>query len=446
MERTDRMEDQFAKVSERTKQAEETRIKWSWVEPTVWTDRMLTALEKGVKGGKWFSLIDKIYNLSNLRSAFAKVKANRGGSGVDRQSIKMFEARLEENLERLHKELKEGTYKPQAIRRVWLPKPGSREKRPIGIPTVRDRVVQTAIRNVVEPIFDNEFAECSFGFRPKRGCKDALRQVYALVRQGRTIVVDADLKSFFDTIPKTLIMKRFRERVADGRVQELVESYLNQGVMDGLEIWTPERGTPQGAVISPLLANLCLNPLDHLMTQKGYAIVRYADDFVILCRSQEEAEQALSVVQEWVVESGLTLHPEKTRIVDESQPGGFEFLGYRFEKGRKWPRKKSLKKFKDSIRAKTKRSNGKSLMAIIEDINLTIRGWFEYYKHSNKWTFPELDAWVRMRLRSILRIRHKRKGRGRGLDHNRWPNAFFAKQGLFSLVAAHAQACQSALR
>jgi RNA-directed DNA polymerase len=307
-------------------------------------------------------------------------------------------------------------------------------------------VVQTAIRNVVEPIFENEFSDWSYGFRPRRGCKDALRQVNALVQQGRKIVVDADLKSFFDTIPQALIMKRFKERVADGRVQALVKGYLNQGVMDGLEIWTPDQGTPQGAVISPLLANLCLNPLDHLMVQKGYALVRYADDFVILCRSREEAERALSEVRKWTEENGLILHPEKTKIVDESQPGGFEFLGYRFEQGQKRPRKKSLKKFKDSIRAKTKRNNGKSLEAIIWDINRVMKGWFEYYKHSHKWTFPKLDAWVRMRLRSILRRRTHRKGRGRGMDHIRWKNAFFAEQGLFSLAAAHAQACQSAQR
>jgi RNA-directed DNA polymerase len=440
------MEDNPAIVPEKAKQAEEARIKWSWVEPSVWTDRMLTALEKGVKGGVWFSLIDKVYNCSNLRSAFARVKANQGGPGVDRQTIEMFEAKLEGNLERLEKELKEGTYKPQAIRRVWIEKPGRKEKRPLGIPTVRDRVVQTAIRNVVEPIFENEFSDWSYGFRPRRGCKDALRQVNALVQQGRKIVVDADLKSFFDTIPQALIMKRFKERVADGRVQALVKGYLNQGVMDGLEIWTPDQGTPQGAVISPLLANLCLNPLDHLMVQKGYALVRYADDFVILCRSREEAERALSEVRKWTEENGLILHPEKTKIVDESQPGGFEFLGYRFEQGQKRPRKKSLKKFKDSIRAKTKRNNGKSLEAIIWDINRVMKGWFEYYKHSHKWTFPKLDAWVRMRLRSILRRRTHRKGRGRGMDHIRWKNAFFAEQGLFSLAAAHAQACQSAQR
>lgn len=440
------MEEKSVRVPERAKQMEETPAKWAWVEPSVWTDRMLTALLKGVKGGVWFSLIDKVYNPSNLRSAFAKVKANRGGPGVDRQTIKMFETRLEENLVRLHEELKEGTYKPQAIRRVWIPKPGRGEKRPLGIPTVRDRVVQTAIRNVVEPIFERDFAECSYGFRPKRGCKDALRQVNALLQRGHTIVVDADLKSFFDTIPKAFLMERLKEKVADGRVLDLVESYLNQGVMDGLETWIPDEGTPQGAVISPLLANLYLNPLDHLLTRQGYAMIRYADDFVILSRDRQEADRALTLVKEWVAKNGLTLHPEKTKIVDEREPGGFEFLGYRFEKGRKWPRKKSLGTFKDTIRAKTKRTNGNSLALIITEVNKAIRGWFEYFKHSNKRTFPSLDSWVRMRLRSILRKRNGGKGRARGLDNNRWPNKFFAELGLVSLVTAHAQACQSAPR
>ena len=184
----------------------------------VWTERMLTALEEGVKGGKWFSLIDKVYALANLRAAFEKVKANEGAAGVDHQTIEMFERHLEENLEKLSRSLKDGTYRPQAVRRVWIPKPGSKEKRPLGIPTVRDRVVQAALRNVLEPIFEREFAEHSYGFRPDRGCKDALRRVDELLKAGYTWVVDADLKSYFDTIPHGPLMERVEEKVADGRV------------------------------------------------------------------------------------------------------------------------------------------------------------------------------------------------------------------------------------
>ena len=241
-------------------------------------------------------------------------------------------------------------------------------------------------------------------------------------------------------------MERVREKIADGKVLALIEAFLKQKVMDGLASWTPEDGTPQGAVISPLLANLYLNPLDHEMAEAGMEMVRYADDFVILCRSAQEAHEALARVQHWMQAAGLQLHPEKTRIVDASQPGGFDFLGYHFERGWKWPRKKSLKKVKDTLRAKTKRTNGHSLACIIADVNRTLRGWFEYFKHSHPNTFGSLDRWIRMRLRSILRKRHGGKGRGRGADHQRWLNAFFAEQGLFSLAAARASAAQSSRR
>jgi len=242
------------------------------------------------------------------------------------------------------------------------------------------------------------------------------------------------------------MMARVREKVADGRVLDLIAAFLQQPVMETDELWTPQEGTPQGAVISPLLANFYLNPLDHLMAQRGVEMVRYADDFVLLCRSEEEARQALAWVQEWTASAGLTLHPEKTRIVDATQRGGFDFLGYHFERGYRWPRKKSLKKMQDTIREKTRRTNGRSLRVVIEDLNTTLQGWFQYFQHSHRNTFASLDKWIRMRLRSILRKRQGRRGRGRGSDHQRWNNDFFLQQGLFSLVTAHAQACQSSRR
>jgi RNA-directed DNA polymerase len=407
---------------------------------------MLAALENGVRGGKWYSLMDKVYSLENLRSAFALVKANKGSPGVDHQTIEMFEARLEDNLCRLAESLRSGAYRPQAIKRVWIPKPGTSEKRPLGIPTVRDRVVQAAIRNVLEPIFEKDFAAMSYGFRPGRGCKDALRQVDALLKQGFAFVVDADLKSYFDTIPHDLLMARMREKIADNAVLVLVSSFLSQRVMDTLGCWAPETGTPQGAVLSPLLSNVYLDPLDHLMAASGIHMVRYADDFVILCRTEAAALGALTLAQSWTAQAGLTLHPTKTRIVDATARGGFDFLGYHFERGMRWPRSKSLKKLKDTLRAKTKRTNGHSLSVIISDVNRSLLGWFAYFKHSQFTTFRPLDQWIRMRLRSILRRRAGRRGRGRGLDHHRWPNAFFAEQGLFSFTAAHAAACQSAQR
>lgn len=439
-------EEKSAGVPGKAKQAEDIRGRWGWVEPSVWTDRMLTALEEGVKGGKWFSLIDKVNTKANLRASFRKVKANRGSAGVDRVTIEMFEARLEQNLDRLSEELKKGEYKPQANRRVWIPKTGSRGKRPLGIPTIRDRVVQGALRHVLEPIFEVEFAAESYGFRPGCGAKDALRRVCEWLEEGCTYVVDADLESYYDTIPQERLMEQIAGRVADGKVLDLVRGYLSQEVMEIAKSWTPERGTPQGAVLSPLLSNIYLNPLDHRMEAKGYRMVRYADDFVVLCRSKEEAEAALQEVRGWVEQAGLKLHPEKTQIVDARKPGGFDFLGYHLERGYRWPRKKSMKKVKDTIRAKTKRTRGDSLQTIVTDLNRSLVGWFEYYKHSHWTTFEPLDAWVRMRLRSILRKRSGGEGRGRGQDHNRWTNVYFAEQGLFSVAAAFADASQSSRR
>jgi RNA-directed DNA polymerase len=390
--------------------------------------------------------MDKVYSLGNLRSAFGMVKANKGSPGIDHQTIDDFASRLEENLERVAQALRDGRYRPQAIKRVWIPKPGSTEKRPLGIPTVRDRVVQAALRNVLEPVFEKDFADHSYGFRPGRGCKDALRQVDLLLKQGYTYVVDADLKSYFDTIPHDFLMARIRDKLADNRILALVELFLKQQIMETTTGWTPETGTPQGAVLSPLLSNIYLDPLDHLMAQSGVNMVRYADDFVILCRTESEALHALAMVQQWTAQAGLTLHPTKTRIVDATARGGFDFLGYHFERGMRWPRRKSEKKLKDAIRAKTRRTSGHSLLAIITDVNRTLKGWFEYFKHGHYTTFRPLDSWIRMRLRSILRKRLGGRGRGRGADHQRWRNAFFAEQGLFSLVAAHAEASQSSRR
>ncbi len=415
------------------------------VEPTVWTERMLTALIQGVKGGKWFSLIDKVHPERTLSAAFSQVAANKGAAGVDHVTISMFERHLDEELGRLSEQLRKGTYQPQAIRRHYIPKPGTQEKRPLGIPTVRDRVVQTALRMVIEPIFEHEFAEHSYGFRPKRGCKDALRRVDELLKAGYCHIVDVDVKSYFDTISHDRLMALVGQKISDGRVLNLIKAFLKQGVFEALREWTPEKGSPQGAVISPLLSNIYLNPLDHQMAQQGFEMVRYADDFVILCRSPEEATRALAAVREWMAEAELTLHPTKTKIVNATAEA-FEFLGYRFEGGRRYPRMKSLTKFKDTIRAKTMRTSGQSLCAIIAAINPTLRGWFGYFQHSYKTTFTDVDSWIRMRLRSLLRKRCHRRGRGRGADHVRWPNVFFTARGLYSLKAAHVAACQSSSR
>ena len=448
-----RTESQPAKVPERAMQAGEIkarRERWVWVEPSVWTDRMLAALENGVKGEKWFSLIDKVYRKENLLSAFKKVKKNKGAGGVDHVPVAEFERNLERELTKLSEELKAGTYQPQAARRAYIEKPGTAEKRPLGIPTVRDRVCEGALRHVLEPIFEREFAENSHGFRPGRSAKDGLRQVEYGLKAGKRFVVDADIKRYFDTIPHERLLRRLAERVADGRVMGILRQMLERGVLENRQWEETETGTPQGGVISPLLANVYLNPLDHLMQRAGHTMVRYADDLVILCETPTEAEAAKGLLKAWVEEQGLSLHPEKTRIVNMNEPGaGFDFLGYHIEHTRKgkldrWPRQKSMAKLKDRLRGLTHRANGKSLEDIITLINRVTRGWFVYFKHSNRWTFRELDGWIRGRLRAILRKRVHLRGRSRGRDHHRWDNSFFANHGYFSLYDARVAARQSA--
>jgi len=273
-------EERPAIVPKAATQAGDIRARWAWTEPAVWTERMLTALENGVRGGQWFSLIDKVYTPANLGRAFERVKANAGAAGVDHQTVEMFEACLEQNLEQIAQSLKGGTYRPQPVKRVWIPKPGSSEQRPLGIPTDRDRVVQTALRHVLEPIFERTFAEHSYGFRPKRGAKDALRRVDSLLKAGHHWVVDADLKSYYDTIPHQPMLGCVAEKISDGRIMDLLEAMLKQGVMEAMREWQPEEGTPQGAVISPLLSNIYLSPLDHRIQASGKEMVRYADDCV----------------------------------------------------------------------------------------------------------------------------------------------------------------------
>jgi RNA-directed DNA polymerase len=358
-------------------QAGEARDPWWWVERSIWTERRLTRLTNREPANRvWFTLVDKTYAPANLASAFAKDWRNGGSAGADAQTVAHFARHTGAELARLHEQLRDGAYRPQPVRRAWIPKPGSKEKRPLGIPTVRDRIVQAALRHVWEPIFETEFAEVSYGFRPGRGAKDALRRVDALLKAGHPWVVEADLKSDFDTIPHERLRARVQARVADGRVLALVESFLRAGVLEESKGWQPtERGTPQGGVIRPLLANLYLDPFDHQRARADRKRVRYADDFVILCRSQAEAQAALTEVRTWMKEAGLTLPPDKTRIVNANAPGGFDFLGYHFERGMRWPRHKSLKQVKERVRAKTSRLDGRSLKEIVADLNRTLRGW-----------------------------------------------------------------------
>jgi len=420
------------------KRGREVDVRWEWTEPSVWTERMLDALERGVKGGKWYSLIDKVYAQETLRAAWKRVRRNRGSAGVDRETIEDFERRAETRLAKLAQQIEDDTYEPKPIRRTWIPKLGSSELRPLGIPTVTDRIAETELRMTIEPIFEQKFMECSYGFRPKRSTKDALRRVQQHLDQGRTFAVDIDIERYFDTIDHGLLMEEVKKQISDGRVLRMIEKSLSRGVMETTKSYAAlEEGTPQGSVLSPLLANIFLHPVDEAMTRAGYEMVRYADDCVVLCWTQEEAERAMRRMRELIEERGLRLHPEKTKLVDATAPGGFDFLGYHFEQGRRTPRKKSLRKLKDAVRETTRRGNGYSLGRIIENLNPILRGWFAYFKHSAPRIFGWLDAWIRGRLRSILRRRLGLRGRGRGRDHHRWPNAYFRQLGLYSMAEAH---------
>ena len=413
-------------------------------EATVWTKRMLAALGNGVKGGKWYSLMDKVYAPSTLLAAWWMVRSNKGAAGIDRISVERFEEQSGKYLSELHESLKDGTYRPDAVKRVYIPKSDGKQ-RPLGIPTVKDRIVQGAVKLVIEPIFEKEFLPMSYGFRPGRGCKDALREVDGQIKAGNTWVVDADLKSYFDTIPHELLMEQVGQRISDGELLDVIRLFLKQEVMDGMESWTPTGGTPQGAVLSPLLANIYLHPLDRLITEAGMKMVRYADDFVILCENEERAQEALKHVREWTVANGLTLHPDKTHLGDCSQRGrGFEFLGYRFEAGRRWIRRKSIKALRDKIRDKTWRARSGSMGLIIEELNPMLKGWFNYFKHAHRTEYKSIDGFIRRRLRALLLRRNKRKGLGKTIKtHKRWPNAYFAKLGLFTMHEARVSACQS---
>jgi RNA-directed DNA polymerase len=404
---------------------------------------MLAALQRGVQGGKWHSLIDKVLRLDTLMLGWTQVERNAGAAGVDRVSVERFAQARDYYLAELASTLRDGSYRPQPVRRVYIPK--GTGQRPLGIPAVKDRVVQAALKLVIEPIFEHEFEPRSFGFRQGLGCKDALREVDRHLKAGHFWVVDADLQSYFDTIPHLPLLAKVGRRIADGRVLELVQQFLKQDIMEDMTRWTPTSGSPQGAVISPLIANIYLHDLDVEMREGGMVMVRYADDAVVLCRSREAADCALARLRAWVNANGLMLHPDKTHVGDCRVDGqGFEFLGYRFEAGRRRVRKKSLKSVRDKIRAKTKRNEGHSIEYVIASLNPTLRGWYAYFQHAHRFTFSSLDGFIRRRLRAMLRRQKHRPGQGQcRRDHQQWPNAFFADLGLFTMSEAHRLARQS---
>jgi len=404
---------------------------------------LTTLLNGGPKGGRWFSLIDKVFSAANLESAWNEVRRNKGAAGIDGQSIASFEANAAIYLKEIAEALREERYEPSPVRRQWIPKPGTDKKRPLGIPVVKDRIVQGALRHVLEPLWEARFAEHSYGFRPGRSCHDALKRVTHLLEEGYEVVVDADIQSYFDEIDKELLMKAVSEVVSDGRVLRLVRQFLGQSVVEEMKEWVPTKGTPQGAVISPLLANIFLHSVDLAIRGSGFEMVRYADDLVIMCKSREDAERALATLETLMTGLKLKLHPEKTKIVDTREVGaGFDFLGYRYERSRHRLNRKLRKKSRDALKTKirdlTPRKAGRSMKMIVAELNRMLRGWFNYFRDCARFVFEDTDEFVRRRLRSILRKNLGMRGTGHGClgDHKRWPIAYFTRLGLFSTTEA----------
>jgi RNA-directed DNA polymerase len=422
-----------------------------WAERAVWTERMKECLRNGgPEGGKWYRLHDKVFAEKTLRAAFARVAANGGAAGVDGKEVEQFGDNLDEEIARLRAAWQAETYRPQAVRRTWIPKPGTNEQRPLGIPTVRDRTVQAALKLVLEPIFESTFSERSYGFRPGRRAQEALAAVLSSLHAGTVWVVDADLKGYFDSIPHERLLEAVRRKVTDRRVLALIGMFLKAGIMDGDVMQPSAAGTPQGGVISPLLANIYLNDLDHLMEQGTATMIRYADDFVILCHTRQEAERVLGEVSAWTAHAGLTLHPTKTRLVNMAEEREYiDFLGFRIRRIRtkngkyrylREVRPKSMTAIKQKIRHLTPRLMRDSWKVSIVRLNAVLRGWFGYFRSANADDHTMLDQMVRRRLRSMLcRVHGITRWSGKLSVSRQWPNAFFAQHGLLSLERAHAE-------
>ena len=384
-----------------------------------------------MKARKAHSLIGRI-NFALVLAAFKAVRKNRGAAGIDKVSIKMFAQNLEENLMKLMFDLKYGAYWPIPLRRVYILKaPG--KFRPLGIPAVRDRVAQEVIRRLIEPYFEPYFSEQSFGFRPHRSAHQAVREILRLKKSGYLVVLDADIQGFFDQIPHGLIMKLVAEKIADGKILTIIQRFLNSGVMEDGVFKKTSLGTPQGGVISPLLANIVLDVLDKELAKHGYAFVRYADDFLVLAKSKPEIEKALELVKDVIeVKLNLKLSPEKTKV-STFNGGGFEFLGFHFSRTGVSMRDKSVEKLKEKVRTLTIRSHNFS-GEVIKSINRVTRGSANYFDtdFSNvKMQFVKIDKMIRRRLRCM------KKKRISASDNYRIPNRFFERKGLISLTNQH---------
>ncbi|OGP56759.1 MAG: group II intron reverse transcriptase/maturase [Deltaproteobacteria bacterium RBG_13_52_11b] len=398
---------------------------------------------------KVHSLVDKVYKRKNLEIAWKRVKANQGKGGIDGQSLEEFEGQLEEQLSRLHEELREDRYQPQPVRQMQIPKAGKPgEFRMLGIPTIYDRVCQQALLNRLEPIFEPVFDEANFGYRRGRSTKDALRKVWKEIQSGREWIVDADLKDFFGSVDHEKLLTLVSQQVSDRRVLQLIRAMLKAGSYGKGRLFPTERGTPQGGVVSPTLSNVLLTPFDREMRSKGYQLTRYADDWVITCKSAAEARAALEAAVRILSQLGVQLNTQKTRIVHVQY--GFEFLGYKIKQGKQlrltpdkirsgarsgalyaYPREKSIRKFRDQVRVRTKRRVPLKTPELIKEINPVLRGWGLHFCRAHvRLLFNRLDRWIVRRIWSH-QFRHWRNCGWKTLPNTR----LYGEYGLVNLVS-----------
>ncbi len=408
-----------------------------WSRYPAWTHAMRDALSRIRKAcGKWHTLIGRMYDPSLIEAAWNRLDRRIGGprrrrgAGVDGVTVQWFKRQAKEEIPRLAQELRSGSYRPRPVRRKEIPKPGSRKTRPLGIPCVRDKVVQEALRSLIEPIFEAEFLDGSHGFRPERSTETACRHLEAQLESGLHWVVDADVRNCFGEIEHAKLLDAVNARIADGKVLNLIRAFLKAGVMKETGYSDSVKGTPQGGVVSPLLCNVFLHGLDLRCEEKGLGWVRYADDVLLLCRTREEAESALQWLTEVLTEMGLSLSPEKTSVT--SVDDGFDFLGWHYEETRRWPRRKGELALRFRLREKTRRNRPGSMGQICAEVAPILRGWSNYFKEGNSlYSFADMESWLRRRLRSILHKRRKGRGMSTLGQNSRWPNDRFLSWGFF---------------
>lgn len=387
---------------------------------------------------KKHSLINQVYEYRNLEEAFKAVRANKGAPGADGVTIEQFEQCLEQNLREIQRQLRERRYSPQPVKRVYIPKANGGQ-RPLGIPTVRDRVVQQALKNVLEPIFERIFLNGSYGYRPGKSALQAVARAAGIIEQGYWWVVDTDIKGFFDNVDHEILLDLVNEQVSDGRVLKLIRSFLESGVLKGETFEETETGTPQGGVISPLLANIMLNHLDRRLGEEGYIITRYADDSLIHCKTEYDARRALERTTDILErELHLKLNPEKTVIRNTNE--GVDFLGYTLRGSDKVvlkPNQNAKKSFKDTVREKTVRGHTRAIGITIQNLVPTMRGWGNYFRLTTYMTqMSTMDSWVRRRLRSCALGK-----RATTTANYRYDNAYLERAGLITLVSLWKEQC-----